>query len=39
MDEVSADLFNLYGKDYLVMVDRATSYPWVRKIKNKIDVT
>ena len=35
MDEVSADLFNLYGKDYLVMVDRATSYPWVRKIKNQ----
>ena len=35
MDQVSADLFNLYGKDYLIMVDRASSYPWVRSIRNQ----
>ena len=35
MDQVSADIFNLYGKDYLVMVDRASSYPWVRNIRNQ----
>ena len=35
MDQVSADLLNLYGKDYIILVDRASSYPWVRKIRNQ----
>ena len=35
MTIVSSDLFSLYEKDYLLIVDRASSYPWVRRIRNQ----
>ncbi len=33
MEKVSADLFALQGRDYLVMVDRASGYPFVGPLR------
>ena len=35
MEQVSVDLFYLNGKNYLLMVERASSKPWVRKLKSQ----
>ena len=35
LEQVSIDLFHLNGKDYILMVDRASSKPWVRKLRSQ----
>ena len=35
MEQTSIDLFYLNGRNYLLLVDRASSKPWVRKLRSQ----
>ena len=34
MHRIGTDLFEFNGKQFLIMVDHYSSYPWVRRLRN-----